>query len=178
MSWTEISPSLHVWKDTCNVYCVKRGNRCLLIDAGSGSVVEHLDEIGVDHIDWVLHTHHHRDQAWGTTLVREAGARVAVPEHERFLFENAELFWRTKRVYDNYNDRSTFFTVGQNIPVDVALEDYETFSWEELDFTILPAKVHTHGSSMFLSTIDDRHVAFTGDLMAAGGVLYPGVRLR
>ena len=172
MSWTQISEHLHCWTDTCNVYCLTAGDRGILIDAGSGEVVDHLAEIGVAHIDWVLHTHHHRDQCWGTNRLRATGARVAVPEHERYLFEDAELFWRHKRVYDNYNDRSTFFTVGENIPVDAELLDYETFSWEGIDLEIVPAKGHTHGSSMLVGEIDGRNVAFTGDLMQAGGVLY------
>ncbi|WP_352749901.1 MBL fold metallo-hydrolase [Mesorhizobium sp. M0185] len=42
------------------------GNEYLLIDTGSGAVLEHLHELGVDRVDWVLHTHPHRDQCWGT----------------------------------------------------------------------------------------------------------------
>ncbi len=64
----------------------------------------------------MLHTHHHRDQCAGTPRIREHGAKVAAPEYERHLFEQAELFWRTRRTFDNYNDRNTFFTVGENIP--------------------------------------------------------------
>jgi glyoxylase-like metal-dependent hydrolase (beta-lactamase superfamily II) len=104
--------------------------------------------------------------------LREQGARVAVPEYERHLFDQAELFWQTRRTFDNYNDRNTFFTVGQNIPVDAVLEDYESFSWRGYQFHVLPAKGHTLGSSALLVSIDGRLVAFTGDLMAAGGKLY------
>jgi glyoxylase-like metal-dependent hydrolase (beta-lactamase superfamily II) len=172
MSWTQLSEHLHRWTDTCNVYCVTSGDRALLIDAGSGEVLDHLADIGVTNIDWVLHTHHHRDQCWGTNRLRAAGAKVAVPEHERYLFEDAELFWRHKRVYDNYNNRNTFFAVAEDIPVDAELFDYETFTWEGIEFEIVPAKGHTHGSSMFVAQIDGRTVAFTGDLMQAGGILY------
>ena len=45
-------------------------------------------------VEWVLHTHHHRDQCWGTPRLREHGAKVAVPEYERHLFDQAELFWQ------------------------------------------------------------------------------------
>ncbi len=172
MSWKRLSENLYVWSDTCNVYCVKDGEHGLLIDAGSGAVADHIGEIGVRQIDWVLHTHHHRDQCWGTGKLREAGAKVAVPEHERYLFEDVELFWRHKRLYSNYNDRNTFFSVGKDMPVDESLLDYETFTWRGLELEILPAKGHTHGSSMFVGEIDGREVAFTGDLIGAGGVLY------
>jgi glyoxylase-like metal-dependent hydrolase (beta-lactamase superfamily II) len=97
---------------------------------------------------------------------------VAVPEYERHLFEQAELFWQTRRTFDNYNDRNTFFTLGENILVDAVLEDYETFTWRGYEFFVLPAKGHTLGSSALLARIDGRLVAFTGDMMAAEGKLY------
>ena len=172
MSWLPIAPRIFRWTDTCNVYCVTSGDRGILIDAGSGDLVDHLEEIGVRQVEWVLHTHHHRDQSWGTPRLREHGAKVAVPEHERHLFDQAELFWQHKRVYDNYNDRNTFFALAENVPVDADLEDYETFTWRDVELEIIPAKGHTHGSSMLIGSIAGRSVAFTGDLLAAGGVLY------
>ncbi len=168
-----LSEHLFAFEDTCNAYLVTDGDAGLLIDAGSGAISERLGDAGVASVEWVLHTHFHRDQCWGTPrLVAEHGARVAVPEHERYLFESAEEHWRTKRVYDNYNDRNTFFAPGRAIAVDAVLEDYERFVWRGVDFFVLPAKGHTAGSSALLAEIDGRLVAFTGDLMTAGGHVY------
>lgn len=167
-----LSEHLYQFADTCNVYVLVDGDVALLIDAGSGAVLDHLAGIGVKRVEWVLHTHHHRDQCWGTPKVRAKGAKVAVPEYERHLFEQAEVFWQTRRTFDNYNDRNTFFTVGENIPVDAILEDYETFTWRGHQIYVLPAKGHTLGSSVLLAVIDGRLVAFTGDLLAAEGKLY------
>jgi glyoxylase-like metal-dependent hydrolase (beta-lactamase superfamily II) len=169
---TRRSEHLFHFDDTCNVYLIVDGDAGLLIDAGSGAVLDHVGEAGVRRIEWVLHTHHHRDQCWGTPRLREYGARVAVPEYERHLFAQAELFWQTRRTFDNYNDRNTFFTIGRDTPVDAVLEDYETFAWRGYEFFVLPAKGHTLGSSTLLVRIDGRLVAFTGDLMSAGGKLY------
>lgn len=148
------------------------GEAALVIDAGSGAVLEHLTEASVRQVEWVLHTHHHRDQCWGTPRLRHHGAKMAVPEYERHLFDQVEAFWQTRRTFDNYNDRNTFFSIGENIPVDAVLEDYETFTWRTYRFFVLPAKGHTLGSSALLTSIDGRQVAFTGDLMNAGGRLY------
>jgi glyoxylase-like metal-dependent hydrolase (beta-lactamase superfamily II) len=169
---TKLSEHLFRFEDTCNVYLLVDGDAGLLIDAGSGTVLDHVQSVGVKRIEWILHTHHHRDQCWGTPRLREQGARVAVPEYERHLFDQAELFWQTRRTFDNYNDRNTFFSIGQNIPVDAVLEDYGTFSWRGYQFYVLPAKGHTLGSSALLVRVDGRLVAFTGDLFAAGGKLY------
>ena len=169
----QLSEHLFVFQDTCNVYLVKDGEAGLLIDAGSGSVAEVVAGAGVTSLEWVLHTHHHRDQCWGTPrVVTEYEARVAVPEHERYLFEFAQEHWRTKRVFDNYCDRNTFLAPGEDIPVDAVLEDYEEFGWGGITFFVLPAKGHTSGSIALLAEIDGRLVAFTGDLLSAGGHLY------
>jgi len=170
---TQLSERLFAFEDACNVYLVRDGTAGLLIDAGSGAITEVLYDAGVTSVEWVLHTHFHRDQCWGTPrLQREHGARVAVPEYERYLFESAGEHWRTKRIYNNYNDRNTFFSPGQDIAVDATLDDYERFRWRDIDFLVLPAKGHTAGSSALLAEIDGRRVAFTGDLMTAGGHLH------
>jgi glyoxylase-like metal-dependent hydrolase (beta-lactamase superfamily II) len=148
------------------------GKEGLVVDPGSGAITECARWAGVEKIEWALHTHHHRDQCWGTSLLQERGALVAVPEHERHLFEQAETFWQTRRVFDNYDNRNTFFTTGSNIRVDEVLEDYEEFAWRDLRFFVLPAKGHTYGSSVLVTEIDGVRVAFTGDLMSAGGRLY------
>lgn len=172
-SLRKLSESLWVLEDTCNVYLVTSGDAGLLIDSGSGAIVEALGEPGIESLEWVLHTHHHRDQCWGTPkLVEDAGVRVAVPEHERHFFAAAHEHWQAKRVFDNYSDGSHFFAPGIDINVDALLEDYETFSWRDFDFFVLPAQGHTFGSSALLATIDERLVAFTGDLMTAGGHVY------
>ena len=170
--FTQLSDHLYCFADTCNVYVLVDGEDALLIDAGSGAVLDHLAQIGVKRVEWILHTHHHRDQCSGDLRLQEAGAKVAVPEYERHLFEQAELFWQARRIYDNYDCRNNFFASGNDIAVDATLDDYESFAWRDYEFFVLPAKGHTGGSSALLVTIDGRLVGFTGDLMRKGGLLY------
>ncbi|PAQ08909.1 MBL fold metallo-hydrolase [Mesorhizobium temperatum] len=172
MSLTQLSEHLWAFRDTCNVYILKSGAECLLIDAGSGAVLQHLHTIGIDRVDWVIHTHHHRDQCWGTPLIQSTGAQIAVPEYERHLFDNVEAYWQARRIYDNYNDSNTFFSLGENITVDAVLRDYETFVWNDYRLRVLPAKGHTYGMVGLIADVDGEKVAFTGDLMARGGRVY------
>ncbi len=168
----QISEHLYRLRDTCNVYLLVEGESGLVIDAGSGAIADRLGQAGVDRLEWVPHTHHHRDQCWGTPRLKASGARVAVPEYERHLFDAAEAYWQTRRTFDNYDNRNTFFTSGVDIPVDGVLEDYERFLWRSYEFYVLPAKGHTFGSSCLIAEIDGRRVAFTGDLLSPGGRLY------
>lgn len=172
MSLTKLSEHLWAFRDTCTVYILTSGVECLLIDSGSGAVLQHLPTIGVERVAWVLHTHHHRDQCWGTPSIQKAGAKIAVPEYERHLFDNVEAQWQARRIYDNYNDSNAFFSLGENLAVDAVLEDYSSFAWREYELLVLPAKGHTYGMVSLIAHVDGRKVAFTGDLMTNGGKLY------
>ncbi len=164
-----ITDNLYAFEDTCTVYIVRDGTNCVLIDFGSGKVLDHLRELGISKVDWILHTHHHRDQCQGDQTAVERGIPVAVPAHERHLFADAENFWRNRRVFHLYYVRNDFNTVTQNIPVARPLADYSTFRWGKTDFFVLPAPGHTLGSIALIANIDGRKVAFTGDLMYAPG---------
>ncbi len=93
VTFEKISENLYRVSDVCNVYVIKSGDKALLIDSGDGRVLEVLKEIGVRKIDWVLHTHSHRDQCQGTPRLVEAGAEVAVPEKEERFFTDVQSFW-------------------------------------------------------------------------------------
>jgi glyoxylase-like metal-dependent hydrolase (beta-lactamase superfamily II) len=166
-----LSEGLFRYRDSCNAYALVDGDAALVVDPGSGAIGEVLAERGLD-VEWALHTHHHRDVCWGTDALVERGAKVAVPEHERFLFDDVETFWAKRRLYDNYNDRNTFFTRGSSLPVDATLDDYETFSWRGYEIEVIPARGHTAGSSTLLVDADGQRVAFVGDLLRAGGHLH------
>jgi glyoxylase-like metal-dependent hydrolase (beta-lactamase superfamily II) len=172
-----ISDHLFLLRDTCNVYIVRDGDHALLVDSGSGSALQHLDDLGISTIDWILHTHHHRDQCQGDHLMPHE-TRIAVPFHERPLFDEAENFWRNKQIYDSYNNQSTYFTLTRNVEVDQALRDYETFRWKDLEFFVLPALGHTHGSVSLLSEIDGLRAAFTGDLIHSPGKVWSLTELQ
>src|SRR5437867_2302301 len=91
------APDLFSWTDICNVYVLRGGDAALLIDLGDGSVLDHLREIGVTRVDWVLFTHHHREQCHGAARLvpwRERGTKVAAPEAERAFFERPLDFRR------------------------------------------------------------------------------------
>lgn len=166
-----LSPHLYRHEGTCNAYAIVDGDAALVVDPGSGRIGTLLADAG-HRVEWALHTHHHRDQCWGTPELVDAGAKVAVPEHEAYLFADVEEFWANKRLYDNYNDRSTFFSVGEPIAVDETLDDYGSFEWRDHEIEVLPARGHTAGSSALLVEVDGRQVAFSGDLVRAGGRLH------
>jgi len=166
---TQISPNLYLLRDTCNVYVLKDGSRAILIDFGSGHVLNLLGDIGVGKVEAVLHTHHHRDQCQGDARAVAERLPILVPEHERHLFEDAETHWRTRRVFHQYYVRNDFFTVTNNIPVAGVLRDYDTYRWGPYELAIHPTPGHTLGSISLMGTVDEKKVAFSGDLIHSPG---------
>src|SRR5437870_2994762 len=164
-----ITDNLYSFEDTCKVYVVRDGSRAVLIDFGSGKILDHLPALGITKVDWILHTHHHRDQCQGDFKAVERGIPIAVPAHERHLFADAENFWRNRRVFHLYYVRNDFNTITENIPVSRALADYSTLRWGTTDFFVLPTPGHTLGAVTLVAAIDGRKVAFSGDLMYAPG---------
>ena len=70
-------PDLFLWTDTCNVWVIKDGDAALLIDLGDGSVLPRLADIGVKTVEWVLFTHHHREQCQGAPKLPK-GVKIGV----------------------------------------------------------------------------------------------------
>ncbi|MEK7408420.1 MAG: MBL fold metallo-hydrolase, partial [Acidobacteriota bacterium] len=165
----KITENLYVFEDTCNVYLIRDGASCVLIDFGSGKILDHLKDLGIARVDWILHTHHHRDQCQGDWKAAQRRIPVAVPQHERHLFADAQNFWRNRRVFHLYYVRNDFNTVTENIRVARGLPDYSTFRWNKIEFFVLPTPGHTLGSITLLAAIDGKKVAFSGDLMYAPG---------
>ena len=58
-----------------------------------------------------------------------------MPEHERRLFEHAELFWASKQLFDMYNVRNTYFSLTHDVPVAGSLEDFG-------DLVVGPLQLH------------------------------------
>lgn len=167
--WQQLSDHLFAFSDTCNVYAVTRDGEAVLIDFGSGAALDHLGEIGVNRVAAILHTHHHRDQCQGDPRANAEGIPIYAPEHERRLFEHAELFWAGKQLFDMYNVRNTYFSLTHDVKVAGSLTDFGDWGCGDLVFTVLPTPGHSYGSITLLADIDGRRVAFTGDLLYAAG---------
>lgn len=171
-AFNAITDHLYVYEDSCLVYVLLDGEHALLIESGSGDVVESLPELGVKQVDWVLHTHHHRDNCWGDHRLVDGGARLAAPEREADLFERVEDYWAHVPIFDNYYLGSDSFSLPTPVPVTVRLADYATFRWRQYVFQVIPAPGHTQGSIALLTEVDGVMVVFTGDLIASAGLLW------
>ena len=168
-------PDLYLWTDTCNVYVVRDGDSALLIDLGDGSVLDHLSELGVKQVDWVLFTHHHREQCQGAPRLKGSNAKVGAPAAERDLFEQPAKYRKMNvRLSDAFTIHGTSFVRPpvHPIPVDRAFSRMDTLQWKGREFWCVDTRGNSPGGMSYMLKRNDRWIAFTGDLMVDGAKLH------
>ena len=164
-----ISNELYLFRDTCNVYILCSGPKAILVDFGSGDVLDHLTDIGVERITDVLMTHHHRDQGQGLARAVEAGIRIWVPHTEQDLFNSVDAHWQAREIFNNYNMRQDRFSLLESVPVAGTLEDYQRRWFGDHILTVIPTPGHTPGSISLLVELGGQRILFSGDLIAGPG---------
>ncbi|WP_329459175.1 MBL fold metallo-hydrolase [Streptomyces sp. NBC_01497] len=157
------------YEDTCHVYVLRHGREAVLIDFGSGDVLDHLGEIGVYRVTDVLVTHHHRDQVQGLARAAEAGIRIWVPPVERELIDAVDEHWRTRAFDNDYDVRQDRYSLLRQVPVTGTVAEYRTARYGAFDVRTLPLPGHTVGSVGYLVELDGSRLAFTGDLIHGEG---------
>ncbi|MBL8825402.1 MAG: MBL fold metallo-hydrolase [Planctomycetaceae bacterium] len=169
-------PQLFLWSDTCNVWVLRDGEAALLIDLGDGSVLDHLSEIGVKRVEWVLFTHHHREQCQGSHRLDRTQTKVAAPLGERALFETPTAYRKMQvRLQDAYTIHGASYVRPPVVPIaiDRAFEKMDTFAWRGNEFWCVDTRGNSPGSmSYLLRSPGNRWSAFSGDLMLADAKLH------
>jgi glyoxylase-like metal-dependent hydrolase (beta-lactamase superfamily II) len=168
-------PNLFVWTDTCNVYVLKDGDAALLIDLGDGSVLDHLAEIGVARVEWVLFTHHHREQCQGCARLQKWKPQIAAPDAERALFEEPAKFRKAKPTLgDAYTVHGASYVRPPIEPIhlDRTFKDGDIFLWKGRQFRCIETRGNSSGGMSYLLKAGDRWIAFSGDVMLDGARMH------
>ena len=175
MKFTQVTKDIYLFPDICNVYVIKSGELGLLIDLGTGDVLDHLKEIGINKIEWVLFTHHHREQTQGYPRLKNTGAKVAVPEVEKALFETPMNF---RKMAPALSD--TFTVHGASyvrpgitpIKVDKTFVKMDDFTWQGIELWCIETAGNSPGSLSYITKKEGEWIAFTGDVMLQGSKLH------
>ena len=169
-----LSPPIEVYRGSINTGIIRSRNRALLIDSGDGSVLDAIRKRGIVSVEWVLFTHYHRDQCSGVSQLKAAGAKIAVPAAEAWLFRDATDFWATanKRLYHRYDYRPEFLVLRDSVEPDRELQPDTVFTWEGIRIHIVATPGHTDGSVSYVVDVDGRRMCIHGrpDLRAGSGV--------
>ncbi len=171
----KIFPELYATSDTCSVYVLKDGDAAVLFNLGDGSVLNHLREIGVERVEWVLFTDHHREECQGAPKLSRTIVKVAAPEAERPFFEHPTHFRRMKvRLNDPYSIHGASYVRPpvEPIPLDKTFKPGDTFHWRHFDITCLPTPGNSPGGMTYELVRDNHRVGISGDVMLDGAVMH------
>ncbi|MCK4814247.1 MBL fold metallo-hydrolase, partial [bacterium] len=169
-----VCPNLYKFKDACNVYLLKSGSAGILIETGSGKVLDYLEEVGVEKIEWVLHTHSHRDQCFGDLLLKKHGSKIAIGKQEADALQPAGINPPfappgNSGKYSKLPSLPGRMEPFQKPGVDRELTNGEEIEWKQYKLQVINTPGHTKGSVSFLVEVDGKKICFCGDLMVSGG---------
>jgi glyoxylase-like metal-dependent hydrolase (beta-lactamase superfamily II) len=173
----EGSLAIFLWQDVANVYVIRDGDAAVMIDVGDGSVLEpeRLAELGVRRLEWVLLTHHHREQCQGHAKLRAWKPQVAGPEKERALWERPESFRKAKPSLGDVfsvHGASYIRPPVEPLKLDRGFKTMDTFTWHGREFWCLETAGNSPGSMSYLLKTERGWLAFSGDVMLAGAKMH------
>src|SRR5215213_1312955 len=126
MAAVEIAPAVARVRDTCNVYVLRAGTDAVLIDFGSGSVLDELAGLGVERVTDVLLTHHHRDQLQGLARAAEAGIRIWAPPYDAPFVADIDQHWQSRALDIDYELRQDRFSLLESVPIAGTVPEYRS----------------------------------------------------
>ena len=172
---TRLLPDLYLHTSTCNCYVVKDGDVALLVDLGDGSVLDELASIGVSRVEWVLFTHHHREQCQGIAKLKDWQSKLAAPDAERAFFETPTAFRKMRPTLgDAFSVYGASFVRPpvELIKLDKTFQKMDDFAWRGHEFWCVDTRGNSPGAMSYLLKRREGWIAFTGDLMLDGAKLH------
>ncbi|MCE9591394.1 MAG: MBL fold metallo-hydrolase [Planctomycetes bacterium] len=137
MKWQPVIPGVWLFPDSCNVYAVHGPTGMLIIDAGTGAWVDHLNELPAAPAALAC-THYFRDHAAGALPASRRGIPVFVPAYEREIFADPAEHFRRRETYIIYDNLWNLYAPIQGVPVAGDLLDYDTTTLAGLKVHVLP----------------------------------------
>ena len=164
-------PNLYRWTDVCNVYVLRHEDKALLIDLGDGSVLEKLPELGIKQIEWVLFTHHHREQSQGYLLLSKWNPRIAAPSGESSFFEYPASFIKMKpSLSDPYTVHGSSYLRPPVHPIAVnrKFSNLDRFTWYGYDLWCIETPGNSPGAMSYFFKRNEKWYAFSEDVILDG----------
>ena len=167
-----LSEHLAVFRGHINVGILHEGEKALLFDLGDGSVLDALKGLGVESVEAVALTHHHRDQACGAWRLDRA-TRIGAPAAELAHFVNVAAYWNDAKSRWGLIDFHPFrLVLVEPVRVDASYADNESFAWGPAKITALATPGHTDGSMSYVVDADGQRTVFCGDAIYDHGQVW------
>jgi glyoxylase-like metal-dependent hydrolase (beta-lactamase superfamily II) len=168
--WRGVLPGVWLFRDSCNVYAIEGPAGVLVIDAGTGAWLDHLDELPGPVAALAL-THYFRDHAAGAVAAASRGIPVFVPEGDSGILAEPVEHVRARETYNIYDNIWDLFVPIEPTRIAGVLRDYEKTSLVGLEVHVIPLPGVTPtqvGLGVKLPGTDD-HLIFSAEAISAPG---------
>ena len=119
------------------MYAVQAPGGTLIIDAGTGRWLDHVDQLPEPPAA-VLLTHYFRDHSAGAVRAAASGIPVYVGEHDQEKYIDPAQHFRERRSYMIYDCEWDQFSPIEAVPLAGVLHDYATVEIAGLSIEIIP----------------------------------------
>lgn len=171
MQWTPITDGLWLFRDSCNVYAIQGADGLLIIDAGTGAWLDHLDELPAKPAALAL-THYFRDHAAGARRAAQQGIAVYAPEGEYEILADPVHHFNARSTYIIYDNLWNLNAPIEPTPLAGKLLDYDATNLAGLDVEVIPLSGATMTQSGYGVTLaSGKRVVFCGETMHSPGKL-------
>ena len=167
-SWIEVEAGLFRFVDSCMVYAVDIGGGMLVINAGGGAWLDHIDELPSPIRALVL-THFFRDHSAGASLAAQHDIEVWAPYWEQEQLSDSEGLFARRETYIIYDNNWDLFAPTVSIPVTRWLQDFEQFDVGSATIDIVPAPGASIGAIGIGVTFAGKRILFAGEAIHAHG---------
>lgn len=171
-NWSSVVPGVWLFRDSCNVYAVEGRHGMLIVDAGTGAWLSHLDELPYPP-QALICTHYFRDHSAGAAAASRQGIAVFVPQGERESYEDPAEIFRRRETYLKYDNLWDLFIPIEPIALAGTLVDYGRATLCGLNLEVVPlpgATVHQIGLATILPG-DAKCIMFCGEAIHSHGRL-------
>lgn len=137
MNWKVVLPGVWRFRDSCNVYALEGADGLLLVDAGTGAWLNHLEELPGRPVGLAC-THYFRDHSAGAVRASEQSIPVYVPEGERAFFADPAQHFRQRDNYIIYDNVWDLFAPIEGVPIAGVLRDYDRITLAGITLEVIP----------------------------------------
>ena len=155
---------------------VERGavNSVTLSSGEARLAVYRRESSAASRVEMLLLTHHRRDLAGRANEGHVEGSSTVAPEAERNWLENPQAFWNdfTKNRFHDYGCFSTKILASPLKGSVRWVHGGDEIQWRDIKLQVIDTPGYTRGSISYSTTIENKKIVFTGDLIYGDGQLF------
>jgi len=124
-------------------------------------------------IEHVLLAHGRRDLVWKARPLADSGVATVAPARELYALEKPQDFWDafTKTRFHDYGQQSTKIPA-RPVKVERWVKEGDEIDWRGITFRVLETPGYTRGAVSYVTELEGKRIAFTGDLIYGDGKIF------